>query len=98
MMGTPTETVGPAEPDARPPPDPTDEPDGTDEVEELAEAYDFEENNREWLLAIAPIVTAGYSTEPNVDRRVQYALDMLVIAAAERATRILRSDLPPVEP
>jgi hypothetical protein len=26
--------------------------------------------------------------------RVQYALDMLIIAAAERAARILRSDLP----
>ncbi len=97
MMGTPTETVGPAEPDARPPPDPPDEPDGTDEVEELAEAYDFEENSRKWLRAIAGFLE-HYSTDSAIDNRVQYALDMAAIAACERASRILRSDLPPVEP
>ncbi len=86
----PTDTTAPT-PDALPV-DPDDNtPD--DDVEELSQAYDFEENGRKWLRAIAPIITAGYSTEANVDRRVQYALDQLVIAACERAGRILHADV-----
>ena len=92
MMSTNADTIGPAEPDARPPaPDEAAEAD--DGVEELAEAYDFEENGLKWLRAIAPIIE-GYS---GVDRRVQLALDFLVIAACERGCRILHSDLPPTE-
>ncbi len=69
--------------------------DGIDEVEDLAQAYDFEENGRKWLRAIASVITAAYGTDSGYDRRAQYALDQLVIAAAERAGRILRSDLGP---
>lgn len=41
-------------------------------------------------------VLANRSRKPDPSPRVQLAMDMLVIAACERAERIFRSDLPPI--
>ncbi len=94
---TPTDTTTPpADPE---PVEPDD--DSTDDVEEEAAAIDLEENGRKWLRAISELVTAAYGPVPTVsdgrvrelDRRVQFGLDMMMIAACERATRVLHSDL-----
>ncbi len=99
MDTPPIETIGPSEPDApNPPPLPPDDSADHDDVEELAEAYDFEENGRKWLKAVAVLLEhRGQDSESYVAPRVRYAIDDLVIAACERGARILRSDCPPIE-
>lgn len=91
-----SDKLGPPEPEPGGPTTTTVDEAEPDAVEELAEAYNFEENGRKWLRAIGAVLNS-YATDSATDRRVQYALDDLSIAAAERACRILRSDLPPLE-
>lgn len=62
----------------------------------LAEIIDLETQKRLWLRAITPLLQMR-SREDDPSGRVQLALDMMHIAACERISRILRSDLPPIE-
>ncbi len=69
-------------------PDPTD--DQTDEA--LIDAAADDAQRRLWLRAITALLQIR-SIEPDPADRVQRALDRLWIAAADRAARILRSDM-----
>ncbi len=89
MMDPTTDTTPAAASD--PEPD-RDDSAPEDEVEELAEAYDLEENGRKWLRAITGLLER-HTDDSATDRRVQFSIDMMTIAACERATRILHSDL-----
>jgi hypothetical protein len=74
--------------------------DESEDAEVLADGFihyeTAEVQNRLWIKAIVPILQLR-SRDAHVNVRVQYALDRLHIAACERLTRILASDLPPVE-
>mgnify|MGYP001153630044 FL=1 len=56
----------------------------------------FEVQNRLWIKAITPILQLR-SPDAHGNVRVQFAFDRLQIAACERLTRLLASDLPAVE-
>jgi hypothetical protein len=56
-------------------------------------ALDYEAQQRLWLRAIGELVVKRQRTTDPSDR-VQFALDMLVIAACERGIRVLGSDIP----
>ncbi len=79
--------------DTTTPPAADPEPVEPDAADIAAEAYLIEKNGRKWLHAIAAVL-AQNAQDSGMDRRVQYAFDQTMIAALERATRILRSDLP----
>ena len=73
-----------------------DEPD--DGAEPTAEdmidaALDYEAQQRLWLRAITALVASRGKTSDPSDR-VQFALDMLFVAACERGVRILGNDIP----
>jgi hypothetical protein len=72
-----------------------DDDDGTeDDGEEVIQAVlDVEAQHRLWLRAIIPLLQLR-SDKSDPSDRVQFALDMMMIAAADRVTRLLRSDLP----
>ena len=67
-------------------PDPT-----ADEL--IQAALDEESQKRLWLRAIIPLLQLR-SHDPDPSGRVQLAFDLMHIAACERASRLLRSDLP----
>ncbi len=72
-----------------------EEAEGDDEaaaIECAAELLADDSQRRLWLRAIMPILQMQ-SHDPRPCDRVQFAFDRLHIAACERATRILRSDL-----
>jgi hypothetical protein len=60
-------------------------------------ALDYEAQQRLWLRAIAELV-ARRRKDTDPSDRVQFALDMLYVAACERAVRILGNDLPRAQP
>ncbi len=62
----------------------------TDEL--IQAALDEEAQNRLWLRAIIPLLQLR-SHDPDPSGRVQLAFDLMHIAACERASRLLRSDL-----
>jgi hypothetical protein len=83
---------------------PTSPPDAADEREgESAEAespevsFELDIQNRLWLRAILPVLQLR-PRGPDPGGRVQFAFDRMLIAACERAARILGSDLPATEP
>ena len=56
-------------------------------------ALDDESQKRLWLRAITPLLQLrSHDTDPS--GRVQLAYDLMHISACERASRLLRSDLP----
>jgi hypothetical protein len=55
---------------------------------------DVDVQNRLWLRALVPLLQLR-SQETDPSGRVQFALDLMYIAACERIARILRSDLLP---
>jgi hypothetical protein len=63
-------------------------------ADELVQAaLDEETQKRLWLRAIIPwLHLRSHETDPS--GRVQLAFDLMHIAACERASRLLRSDLP----
>jgi hypothetical protein len=83
------------------PPDPPEEDEG-EEFLLLEEAADIRgecearEHDRRLLDTIGAML-ASRSQDPDPSPRVQYAYDMLHIAACDRGIRILNADLPPVE-
>ncbi len=72
---------------SEPPPDPSDETE-----EDLVDAAADDAQARLWLRTITALLQIR-SIEPDPADRVQRALDRLWIAAADRAARILRSDM-----
>jgi hypothetical protein len=68
-----------------------DDPETADAVSAFVDA---EIQNRLWLKTLVPLLQLR-SQETDPSDRVQYALDLMYIAACERIARILRSDLPP---
>jgi hypothetical protein len=76
-----------------------DAPDPLDTENELAPADAADQkvqdldDQRAWLHVALEVIAARHQ-EPDRSDRVGLALDLLMIAAAERARRILRSDLP----
>jgi hypothetical protein len=75
--------------------DPEDQNDveepGVDEL--LDAAIDHEAQQRLWLRAIIPLLELrSHDTDPSA--RVQFADDMMHIAACERVARLMRGDLP----
>lgn len=56
----------------------------------------FEAQNRLWIKAITPILQVR-SPDAHGNVRVHFAFDRLRIAACERLTRLLASDLPALE-
>jgi hypothetical protein len=77
-------------------PDAVDPDDATEPTaEEIAQQIiDLESQQRLWLKAILPILQLR-SPDADPSDRVQYAFDQMTIAACERASRILRTDLRP---
>lgn len=63
------------------------------EDQAVSECPDLDMQGRLWLRAVIALLEHRPS-EPDQNGRVQFALDRLAVAACERATRILRSDLP----
>ena len=63
-----------------------------DLVESTAEMIGAESQARLWLRAITPVLQMR-STDSDPSDRVQYAFDKMHIAACERITRILGSDV-----
>ena len=64
---------------------------GTEEM--VPEYADADVQNRLWLKAVVPLLQLrSHETDPS--GRVQFAFDLMYIAACERVARILRSDLP----
>lgn len=61
-------------------------------VEAFRQIRAEEHEQRQWLRSIVPILQLT-PTDPPPSDRVQFALDQLAIAAAERAVRILGSDV-----
>ncbi|APW59207.1 hypothetical protein [Paludisphaera borealis] len=82
----------------------TDNPPDDDQITDETENADddfvqyeaFEAQNRLWIKAIVPVLQVRMHDAQH-NGRLQYALDRLQIAACERLTRILSSDLPPVD-
>jgi hypothetical protein len=76
------------------------EPEAELEVEMPADDFvryeAFEAQCRLWVKAITPILQLRPPAAPG-NVRVQFAFDRLQIAACERLTRLLSSDLPPLE-
>ena len=83
-------------------PDPTTDPDVTaddqaddqaDEVQDLADDDAADEaQSRLWIRALTPLLQLRkHDSDPS--DRVQYAFDLMYVAACERVARILRSDL-----
>ena len=57
-----------------------------------AEALDLETQKRLWLRAIIPLLQLrSHDSDPS--GRVQLAFDLMFVAACERVSRIMRSDL-----
>jgi len=75
---------------------PTDDPDdGAAEPtadDMIDAALDYEAQQRLWLRAIGEVLSKRAKASDPSDR-VQFALDMLHIAACERAVRILQNDV-----
>lgn len=78
-----------------------DDTDATDpDIDELsaADAADLDLQDAvdgcTWLKAALAVIQAR-TAEPDPEPRIQYAFDRMAIAAAERITRILHSDLAP---
>jgi hypothetical protein len=66
-----------------------DDPAGVDLVQEC---LDPDVQHRLWLKAIVPLLQLrSHETDPS--SRVQFAFDLMYIAACERIARILRTDL-----
>jgi hypothetical protein len=74
--------------------DPEDDAPGADD--DLVQYEAFETQNRLWIKAIVPVLQLRMAEAPR-NGRVQFALDRLQVAACERLTRILSSDLPAVD-
>lgn len=73
-------------------PEPEPEPED-DEIEgENEPFFDSGAEDRLMIGALLETIAVRHRAEPSP--RVQFALDMLTIAACERAIRIMRSDLP----
>jgi hypothetical protein len=68
--------------------------DDLDAPEAASTFVDAEIQNRLWLKAVLPLLQLR-SQETDPSDRVQFALDLMHIAACERIARILRSDLFP---
>ena len=64
-----------------------------EEAEAATELEHVDLTNRLWLKAIVPLLQLR-SHESDPSQRVQFAFDLMYIAACERVARILRSDLP----
>jgi len=62
--------------------------------DDLKAAEAIEVNNRRWLSASHPIINMAGYTDPLINQDVREALDWAIIAACDRAVRILKSDLP----
>jgi hypothetical protein len=59
----------------------------------VADVLDFETQRRLWVRAIIPLLQLrSHDSDPS--GRVQLAFDLMHIAACERVSRILQSDLP----
>lgn len=70
-------------------------PEGDDPGAEdmTAEYPDTDVQNRLWLKSVVPLLQLrSHETDPS--GRVQFAFDLMYIAACERVARILRGDLP----
>jgi hypothetical protein len=66
----------------------------TADTEIVSECLDPEVQSRLWLKAIVPLLQLrSHETDPS--GRVQFAFDLMYIAACERIARILRSDTSP---
>jgi hypothetical protein len=63
-----------------------------DAAEQLEQALDFETQRRLWVRAVIPLLQLR-SHDEDPSSRVQLAFDLMHIAACERVSRILRSDL-----
>ncbi|MGC8638715.1 MAG: hypothetical protein ACP5XB_02420 [Isosphaeraceae bacterium] len=76
-----------------------EQPSASDEGDQLADDQVVEEyvdpdvQSRLWLKAVIPLLQLR-SHEPDLSSRVQFAFDLMYIAACERIARILRSDIP----
>ena len=63
-----------------------------DDAEVVEEYVDADVQSRLWLRAVVPLLQLrSHETDPN--GRVQFAFDLMYIAACERIARILRSDV-----
>jgi hypothetical protein len=63
-------------------------------VETAAELFRNESRDRLWLKVLTPLLqTRSHESDPS--GRVQFAFDLMYVAACERIARILRSDLGP---
>jgi hypothetical protein len=71
-----------------------DTADQTDDQPEANDPFELEGQRRLWLKCLTTLI-AVRPAEFDQDARVQFALDRMQIAAAERIARICRSDLPP---
>ena len=70
---------------------------GTVGQESVQDFIDDEAQKRLWLRAIIPLLQLrSHDSDPS--GRVQLAFDLMHIAACERASRLLRSDLSASEP
>lgn len=58
----------------------------------VADVIDLETQKRLWVRALIPLLQLR-SRDSDTSGRVQLALDLMHIAACERVSRILRSDL-----
>ena len=72
--------------------DDRDEDNATDD-DLVAAVIDLETQKRLWVRALIPLLQLR-SRDSDPNGRVQFALDLMHIAACERVGRILRSDLP----
>jgi hypothetical protein len=68
--------------------------DDPDTPEAVSAFVDAEIQNRLWLKTLVPLLQLR-SQETDPSDRVQFAFDLMYIAACERIARILRSDLLP---
>jgi hypothetical protein len=64
-----------------------------DDSDALAEVIDLESQKRLWVRTLIPLLELrSHDSDPS--DRVQLAVDLLHVAACERISRIVRSDLP----
>ncbi len=63
-----------------------------DDDDVVADIIDLETQKRLWVRALIPLLQVR-SRDSDASGRVQLALDLMHIAACERISRILRSDL-----
>ena len=68
------------------------EPGTPAEDDAVTQANDFETQKHLWIQTLVPVLQSR-SPKKDPSDRVQFALDMMAIAAAERITRLCRSDL-----